>query len=96
MVTHILLLKLDQNEATPQRREWVKQKALLFFEAFPQCDFKWKTPVTNDLSKWDGLILIENAKINHIRAVLNSNQYHQWLKQIDPYLACIKGWSFTL
>lgn len=96
MVTHVLLLKLNQNEATSQRRHWVKQQANLWFNAFPQHDFTWKTPIVDDLSKWDGLILIETQTLDQTQDLLNSSQYTQWLKQIQPYLACIKGWSFTL
>ena len=96
MVTHILLLKLHQSEATVQRRSWVKQQATLFFDLFPQGDFKWRTPIDEDLSKWDGLILIETKDRETIQKILESTSYRQWLEQIDPYLACVKGWSFTL
>jgi hypothetical protein len=94
MVSHILLLKLHNHEATPQKRSWVRDQASLLFDVHPQCTFKWKTPLPHDLHKWDGLILIESAQFTEIRAVLDSTHYHQWLAQIDPVLACIKGWSF--
>ena len=95
MVTHVLLLKLHPEEAISTRRHWVQEQARLFFDEFPQSCFTWKTPIADDLQKWDGLILIEGQDLEEIQGILESSSYHNWLTQINPFLACIKGWSFT-
>ena len=95
MVTHLVLLKLHSEDATPSRREWVYSLAQPLFDAFPSCQFRWKTPLEHDLEKWDGLILIEASHFEEIEQVLNSQHYNRWSQQVAPFVGCIKGWSFS-